>query len=124
MTHAPKSRGKLPTVLAILQTVLLVLSAAAFSFAIIFAVSYFSVAEAPEGSEIGEQISVGLSRGLSAVFFVIATVFTAVFSIPGEIVAILMILKTRERRRIYGICATVLHALLPLSCAVLWIVML
>ena len=119
MSQTKKGGARL--VLSIVQTALLILAAVAVFFAVTFAISYLSIEELPEGSEIGAQIGTGLSRGFSAVFFIIAAVCTAILSVPGEAVAILIAVRSRGWGRTYSICAAVAHAVFLLTCAVFWI---
>ena len=107
--------------LCIIQSVLLALTAVTLFFSVLFAISYLTVPDIPEGSEIGTQISVGLSRGLSAAFFVIAAIATAILSVPGEAIAISLTAKNTGRSRVYGICAIVIYAVFILACGVFWI---
>lgn len=107
--------------LSIAQTVLLVLTVIALFFAITCAVTSLSVADPPEGSDIGTQIGAGLSRGFNAVFFILSAVFVFILSVPGEIVAIIMVARSYGWGRVYGICATVAYVLAIATCAVFWV---
>lgn len=107
--------------LSIAQTILLILTVAAVFFAVSCAISGLSVQTPPEGSEVGEQIGAGLSRGFSAVFFVIGAIAATVIAIPGEAVALAMATRSYGWGRVYGICAAVGYVLLLLICAVFWV---
>lgn len=115
------SSDKLRLALTITQAVLLVLAAVAVCFAVSLGVSFLSIEDAPLDSTTSEEIGVGLSRAFTAVFFVIAAVVTLLLSIPGEIIAILMTVKTKGWGKTFGICGIVAYAVFMLSCGIFFL---
>ena len=119
MTKQPSPRLRLA--LTIVQSVLLVLTITAVCLAVILAISYLSVEDPSADSTTSEQIGIGLSRAFSAAFFVFAAITTAILTIPGEIIAILLTKKTVGWGKFFGIFGIVSYSVLVLICGVFWI---